>query len=204
VKALAALFWAIGFALTVVAGCAPPLDAPSAFEDEEYLCDPAHAAQWQQRIGDCRAAYQRDGSCPGVISFRGLVEAQSVVIDSPVTKVNFTDIPRGDGTIDRAYFIFGASPYFLFSYDLQQFDAPPGMSRSGIFVADPCTTVNTMCFSAILNIEARGGTALLRMSTLVRNVLIETPQELEITFAGDLDRGGNVAGCFDLNLAPSP
>jgi hypothetical protein len=205
VRGLSVLTAVIGPALAWLAACGAPFDAPSAFEDEQYLCDVPHQALWQQRVADCRTAFLTDGSCQGVMSLRGLIDSQNVTVDSPVTRWTATDFPLSDGSLDRSYFVAGVSPYFFFSLDLPHFSALPGSSRSGMFVLGTCTDhASPDCLPAIFNVDARGGTAVLRMSTLVRNLVVDTREELALNFAGDLTLGGNLAGCYDVNLAPPP
>lgn len=191
-----------------LAACVAPLEAPSAFEDQQYLCDPGHADTWRARIESCRAAFVADGSCLGVISLRGILDNQNVVMDSPVTRLAITDSPNRDGTVVRDYFFRGSAPYFDFSMDLTGFAVPPAHSTNGLIIAtatcDPAPGTDLVCFNGVLNIEVRGGTELLRLQTLVRNIRVETVYELELNFASDLARGGNVSGCLDFNLAGPP
>ena len=195
----------IGPWLLLWAGCVSPLQAPSAFSGERYLCDEKSAPEWEARLEACRATYAQDGSCLGVISMRGVIDAQSVVVDSPVTGLTITDTPRSDGTISRAVFITALSPYFRFSFDLPGFH-DPGHNTSGFVQPASCTALAGVvpCFAGVLNIEARGGTYLSELSTLLQNIKVDTADELRVAFAADIVRGGDLTGCFDLNLAPAP
>jgi hypothetical protein len=205
VRRLPVLTAVIGAPLAWLAGCGAPLDAPSAFEDEQYLCDVPHQAIWQQRVADCRGAYAADGSCKGVISVRGLVDSQSVTIDSPVTHWIAVDTPLRGGTVDRSYYVAGVSPYFLFNLELPGFSTVPGMSSKSILLPGHCLDQPLPeCVPAVFNVEARDGSANLSMTSLVRNLSLDTRDELVVNFAGDVDGGGTLAGCFDLNLAPPP
>jgi hypothetical protein len=191
-----------------LAGCVAPLEAPSAFDDQQYLCDPGHADAWRARIESCRDAFAADGSCLGVISLRGILDNENVVMDSPVTRLVITDTPNRDGVVVRDYFVSGRAPYFDFSLDLTGFAVPPAHSANGIIIAtatcNPDPGTDLVCFNGVLNIEVRGGTELLRLQTLVRNIRVETVSELEFNFSSDLARGGNLSGCLDFNLAGSP
>ena len=193
--------------LLISASCVSPLKAPSAFAGERYLCDEKSVDEWQARIQDCRAAYQEDGSCLGLISFRGVIDSQTVVVDSPVTRLIITDTPKADATITRDLFMDGLSPYFLFSFDFPNF-SDPGHSKSGFAFNDSpaCDTPQGVepCFGGVLNLEVRGGTYFSELSTLLQNIAIDTVDELGATFTADIARGGDISGCFDLNLAPRP
>lgn len=196
---------AIGLGLLFLASCVSPLQAPSAFAGERYLCDDKGASEWEARIQDCRATDPLDGPCHGVISFRGVIDAQSVVVDSPVTRLIITDAPKNDGTVSRDLFLYGLSPYFRFSFDFPGF-SDPGHSRSGFVVQSGACVQDfvTPCFAGVMNLEVRGGTLLTELSTLLQNVKIDTPEELRVTFSADLVVGGELTGCFDLNLAAQP
>ena len=195
---------AVALVTLTTAGCGSPLEAPSGFDEERYYCDPPHAADWNEQIANCRASYLLDGSCEGLISYRGLVDSQNVVVDSQVTQLKITDSLRGDGTTSRYFSIYGRSPYFFFSFNLPDFDAPPGKSRSGYILPCNCSDGGAQAgATAVLNVEARGGTALLRMSTYFRSIQVDTPSEIKFTFSANIDRGGDVAACLDLNLPAS-
>src|ERR1051325_10183514 len=77
----------------VLTACVAPLQAPSAFEDEQSRGDPSHAEAWRARVESCRDAFAADGSCVGVISLRGIIDNENVVADSPVGRVAITDTP---------------------------------------------------------------------------------------------------------------
>ena len=193
-----------GLGLLLLASCASPLDAPSAFTGERFLCEEKDASEWAARIQDCRASFALDGSCPGLISFRGVLDSQSVVVDSPVTRLTVTDTLRPGGIITRDLFLSGLSPYFRFSFDFPAFN-DPGNSKSGFVAPGDCILhPNEPCFAGVLNLEARGGTLLLRVSTLLQNVRVDTAEELRVNFSGDIASGGALSGCFDLNLAAPP
>ncbi len=190
--------------LVWLTACLSPLDAPSAFSDQVYLCGAENAALEDAALAQCR---DTDAQCEGVVSFRGTVDAQPVTVGSPITHSGITDVGRADGTTSREIFVFGLAPYFTFSFDLPGFEAPPGHTASGLFVPveGVCSTMTnqTPCEHPVLNLEARGGTYLSIINGLVRDIQIETADDLQVYFTGELARGGNVEGCFHL-LAPHP
>ena len=179
--------------------CVAPLEAPSAFDDQQYLCGPENAPALEARLAECRATYDQ---CRGVISFRGVVDNQPVKVGSLITIVGTTDIQRVDGTTSRAFLIHGRAPYFTFSFDLPQFDAPPGHTKSGVYIPDLTNCLGTGnglgCERAVLNLEVRGGTYLSSLDSLNRDIQIETSDELRVGLTGHLLRGGSVEACFAL------
>ena len=193
--------------LVWLTACVSPLEAPSAFNDQIYLCGAENAAVRDTALSRCR---DTDAACRGVVSFRGTIDAQPVTVGGRLTHARVTDVGRADGTTSRDIVLYGQAPYFTFSLDLPGFEAPPAHTASGLFVpgntsVGSCSTQanQTDCENAVLNLEARGGTYLSLIYTLVRNIQIETADDLRVEITGSLARGGSVEGCFHL-LAPHP
>ena len=189
-----------------LAGCVSPLHAPSAFSSEEYLCDAENAPALQASIDNCRQLYAQDQSCHGIVSWRGTVDSQPVLVDSDIGDARISDSPRSDGSISRELALYGRAPYFTFSVDITEFDAAPGKSTSGPVISAGCASPDAAksCNVGILNLEARGGTYLSPINSLIRDVQVDTAAELSVGFSGTLARGGSIEGCFDLFLGPQP
>ena len=188
-----------------LAGCLSPLQAPSAFSSEVYLCDAENAAALQASIDDCQQRYAQTQSCHGIVSWRGTVDSQSVVVESDIGDARISDTPRSDGSISRELALYGSAPYFTFSIDIREFGVP-GKSTTGPVLTAECVSPDTAksCNVGILNLEARGGTYLSPINSLVRDVQVDTTAELRVGFSGALARGGSIEGCFDLFLGPQP
>jgi hypothetical protein len=184
-----------------LANCIAPLDAPSAFSAAQYLCDPAHAADFAAFVEPCREAHLRDQSCAGVMSFRGVIDSQPIAMDTEVVTAVYVDKPLADGTVSRAVTLNGFSPYFAFRMDLSNFLAPPAVSRTGPVADNACGSVvggSTCASSELLNLEARGGNYLSQLVSEVRDIRLETADELLVALTADLSRGGDLEGCFDV------
>ena len=57
---------------------------------------------------------------------------------------------------------------------------------------------STCASSELLNLEARGGNYLSQLVNEVRDVRLETADEMQVALTADLRRGGNVEVCFDV------
>src|SRR5689334_8436357 len=86
------LRWA-ALASLVGLGCSSALEAPSAYETTQYLCDEPHAQAWTAAIDVCRAEREAGGSCAGVMSLRGVVDGQSILASKRLLSADFSDDP---------------------------------------------------------------------------------------------------------------
>ncbi|HMJ51194.1 MAG TPA: hypothetical protein VK540_03940 [Polyangiaceae bacterium] len=108
-------FWLCAAMALVVEGCASPLDAPSVYESEVFLCAPDQADRFNVELERCRNEYDRDGSCGGLVSFTGRLYNQPLVVDSRIDVSRFEDLLRADGVRIRDQVkLSGISPYFRF------------------------------------------------------------------------------------------
>ena len=159
--------------LVWLSACVSPLEAPSAFSDQIYLCGPQNAALRDAALAQCR---ETDAQCQGVVSFKATIDDQPVTVGSPISHSGITDVGRQDGSTAREIFVFGQAPYFTFSFDLPGFEAPPGHTASGIYVPveGVCSTMTNQapCEHPVLNLEARGGTYLSVINNLVRDIQV--------------------------------
>jgi hypothetical protein len=182
-------------AMASLARCGDPIDAPSAFSAERYVCGPEHAAEFEALVEECRTLRQTD-VCGGVLSMRGSIDSEDVVMDARVSSATPFDWP-GDPGIARTLELLAASPYFNVKLDLQYLAVPPLMSVSGALpencAAGPLVP-DVPCI--ILNLEARGGNYLSGVNNVVRTMELEGMPEVRASFSGDLARGGYIEGCF--------
>ena len=107
------------------AGCTSGFETESAFAEEGYLCDAESAAEWQAAVDACRAAYEDDQSCLGVISFRGTLQDVEVVMDAQLEATNFQNVIRTNLTLSRvSVALTGFAPYFGFELTLDSIGGP--------------------------------------------------------------------------------
>ena len=71
------------------AGCLDPLDTPTAYESEPYLCGSDSQGAWTEQLEACRDAYEKDRSCAGLFSFRGQLEGTPLKVTSEISFANF-------------------------------------------------------------------------------------------------------------------
>jgi hypothetical protein len=107
-----------GVALSLI-GCVEPLEAPSAYESQRYLCSDEYAAEWQDLVDQCHEDYLRDRSCAGVASFEGTLQSKPVTVESRLTWDQFGTLRRLDDSLVRdGVKMVGQSPYFEFRWNL--------------------------------------------------------------------------------------
>lgn len=182
-----------------LAHCANPIDAPSAFSAERYLCGPEHAAEFEAFLQDCRTRGQSE-VCNGILSLRGTIDSEEVVIDTWVDRATPSDWPGDRGTA-RAMELLAASAYFNIKLDVHYLAVPPLTSYSGE-LPENCSAQPELTFAPcmILNLEARGGNFLSGVATSVRTIELETATEMRASFSGEFARGGHIDGCFHIFL----
>jgi hypothetical protein len=103
--------------LVAVAGCAMPVENPSVYEAQRFLCAEEHAGALQDAIEDCRDDFERDESCAGVLSFTGQLEGEPITVESRLASSEVLDL-RSDGEgseIREELKLSGSSPYFHFT-----------------------------------------------------------------------------------------
>jgi hypothetical protein len=180
-----ALFGA-GVGLT---GCLEPVSAPPAFSEESYLCDAEHTAEFDAILEQCRDAHRRDGSCTGLVSFRGTIDSQSVVLDAPTTRVVLSEPSISGTTVRREMTVWASAPYFAFRFSFVNVAMPAPEVAGG-------TSANSNF--DFINLEARGGNYLSAWIHQVRDIKVLSPDEIAFTFSTDLLLGGHLDGCLDV------
>lgn len=178
---------AFGFSW-VAAGCGSPVDAPSAYDTAQYLCDDAHAAAWNAEVASCVAARASGASCAGTMSFRGTVDHQPIVVSARPTSAAFDFEVDSEGQAVRNLRMRGTTPYSEVALAYQ-------------FYADGRTdTPKTL--TSNLNFEARGGNYLVGTIPTSLSITVDTPDEFEFASSAKLTRGGTFEGCFHVFLTP--
>jgi len=170
--------------LVSVAGCATPLEAPSAYAGERFLCGSEHAAEFQELSAACREAYLGDRSCEGYASLKGESDGQPFVVDAPLFGTYYAF-----GATGPAYALTvsadGLSPYF--SFRLQLYGLTREVTESGVIV---CQTVEARLFG----IEVRGASDQQAMN--LNTCEIERLMDgVYVSFSARLARGGNIDAC---------
>lgn len=182
-------------AMVSLAHCAAPVDAPSAFRAERYVCGAEHAAEFETLMDECRTLGQTEG-CNGILSLRGTIDSEDVVVDTWVTSATAADWP-GDPHGARTLELLGASPYFTIKLDVYYLAVPPLTSQSGPLPVN-CSAQPELTFGPclILNLEARRANYFTGVENVTRTMELESPSEMRASFSGDLARGGRIDGCF--------
>jgi len=186
--------------------CVAPIDAPSAFSEESYLCDAAHIAEFDAHVEECRLEWAIDRSCAGYMSFRGIADLQAIVLDGRVSSATFVAAGQTEEP-GRQFTLTADAPYFEFVLKLNHFGIPPEKSKSGYICDLNASAPDDICASSlqagqtsgeVLNLEARGGNLLALLTSQWREIEIETADELRLTLTANLARGGQIEGCIDV------
>jgi hypothetical protein len=172
--------------------CAEPIDAPSAFTEEQFLCDAEHIDAFNALVAACRDTRAQSGSCAGYLSFRGTVDSQPVVLDSVVTKVD-NQFPVFQGVRQNGLIVWSSAPYFDIRFSLVDRIKPGSLQLAAAGESNV----------DFVDIVARGGNYLTNWSNETRTIEIATEEELRFTFSTDLSRGGHLDGCLDI-FPPAP
>jgi hypothetical protein len=188
------------FGLSCLAGCAEPIEAPSAFDGERYLCDPENVMEFDALLENCRGLTD---PCAGYMSARGLIDSQLVIVDGPVTRATYIDLPPTGPEVGRALTLLTPAPYFDLVFELRRFGIPPERSMSGPVCGlneEACDPTGPEGGSAthFLNLVARGGNLFSVLTSQVREIQLETADEIRFAFTANLARGGHVEACFDV------
>jgi hypothetical protein len=179
----------VALGIVCVAGCASPIDAPSAYEGQQYLCDEAHAASWDARVEACRSAHAVDGSCAAAVSFRGNIDHHDVVGSMQADVGTFIGDVDSSGVPIRMLHVAGPTPYFRLAITYGFFlRGQPGR---------PAGNISNM------NLEARGGNYLVGLIEKEHAILVDTDEEFAFSVASNLSRGGSFDGCLHLFLSPT-
>src|SRR5690348_5184392 len=100
----------------LASGCVGKFNTPSAYMSQEYLCDPAHAAQFQSLFAGCDSGM----ACAGVFSLTGKLQGDPVTMGGTLTAGQYFVVQMpGSMTQQRDQAkMSGASPYFDFIFHL--------------------------------------------------------------------------------------
>jgi hypothetical protein len=172
-------------ALLPIGGCAAPLEAPSAYRDERYLCGPEHAAAFDAWASTCREDYLAGGSCLGIASMKGESSGEPFVIDSTLDRSYVPEYVHP--TVLELLSPAGTSPYFDFRLSLTNLRLETTAESSPVCRSD----------LSLFNLEARGGSINLVMK--IETCEIERRSEgLDVAFSASFVRGGFIDACMFL------
>ncbi len=181
----------ISLCVWFLVGCSAPLEAPPALEGETFLCDAEHLPEFEAQLDACRAARALDvAACAGVMSYRGTVDSQYVVMDGLIERIEYSG-PHLDGTAELSIVLYARSPYYAV-----QLDMTAGSTEEDLSVAGGLTE------STYLNFEARGGNYLSNVANEAFDIRLQTLEEARTWLTGDLARGGSLELCFHAFLPP--
>lgn len=171
--------WATRWICTLllgVAGCADPLEAPSAFQEERFLCGPEHAAEFDAWATACRD----DPACPGVGSIKGEFGGQPFVADTTLFNTYYVL----DSTVLADVGAQGTSPYFEFRISLEM------LTREIVDGAERC-----LANSSLFGIEVRGSSGLQALN--LKTCQFEPRLDgLYLAFTASLPRASFLATCM--------
>jgi hypothetical protein len=173
-------------------GCADPLEAPSAYTGERFLCGSESAAEWNALVSTCVEQNRTERSCRGVTSVRGEHNGESFVADSRLSRAAYQYDAMQPTTLGRTEFA-GESPYFKFIWSTEglKMDRTPGTSLN-------CLNASTSLF----NMEVRGSSNLLRMNFRSCE-FAESAGSLDLGFSATFAAGGFLDGCVHMTPAPT-
>jgi hypothetical protein len=181
--------WSTCLFASAITGCAAPLDAPSAYIDEQFLCGEEHTAEFDALVANCRNGNLAGGKCAGVGSVAIDLPTQQAIIDSEFDIATYEPDPRDP--VMRSMSIRGVSPYFVFRLSLGV--TTPSLSAGGTTAKSDEHCVRPAVGSATVGLEVRGSsdTLAFRLSSCT----INARDGLRVTYSGDLVRGGTMKAC---------
>ena len=187
----------LALTLLLSGGCGP-LPLESAYDSQRDICG-VDAEVFAELMEDCRARWEQDRSCAGVLGFRGTLEGVEVTVESSLVQTRLVDLETLAGPVVReGVGLLGRSPYFEFDLTFESI---------GGEVEQPAAAPSVLEVGAGNDLEDAFVGASMRMSTGAESVdlkgvageLTRTLQRLDeqagtfdITFAD----GDSITGCF--------
>lgn len=179
-------------------GCGDPLDAPSAYEDQVFLCEASASEERAARTATCRLAT----GCAGWVSFRGVLQDQLVTVGSPLLAAELSVVEAPSlGPVREEIRLRAESPYFRLRWafsELPPLDATPGELDYRVGVAKGQDSVRS-------SLRLNGGGASAEL-TARAGVLQTSWDEKEQSGRAELDfgAGNQIEGCFFARVTPEP
>ena len=109
-------------------GCGSPLfglDFGGANLDQRNLCGEQASEQWEELLADCRARWEEDQSCAGLLSFEGQLDGQEVLFGGELASADFDMIVMPEGDVLReAVSVAGRAPTYEFKLENASLGVP--------------------------------------------------------------------------------
>ena len=172
-------------ALTPLGGCAAPLEAPSAYRDERYLCAPQDAAEFAALAETCKEDYSRGGSCFGVASLKGDIAGEPFVAESNLSSSYVPDETRPNSL--PVMHARARSPYFAFYISMTNLHTEQVADSSPVCRSDV----------SLFGIEVRGASATHKIE-LASCEIEPLSDGFYVAFSGHYARGGAMDACLYL------
>jgi hypothetical protein len=176
---LSVLITALALALATN-GCSDALEAPSAYESQRFLCTPENHLALQQELELCRTANQSGPVCGGVVSFRGTLQNQPVLVESHAFRTS-----HAIGPDTQSFWTFALSPYF--EYNIQVY----------ILTAER-TLILTQEAGSSIRLASRSGSFRSPFITAESTIHQLTDRELSIDLRATLSTGDELEACLHL------
>ena len=111
--------------VTVSVGGCSQLPLESEYSNQRDICSSEQAELFAELVEDCRARWEDDRSCAGVLGFTGSIEGVDVVVESDLLDSEFDEQGPPGGVVAReGVSMLGSSPYFRFSLSLKHIGGP--------------------------------------------------------------------------------
>jgi hypothetical protein len=204
----------------LTAGCVGSFSTPSAYQQQEYLCDAQHASDFQALADSCAGGMR----CAGVFSLTGSMQNTPLTFGGTLASAQYFVVQMPGATTqqwDQAK-MSGASPYFDFIFHVVSIGGTVGqgemMTRTLSINSAATTAANSLADDQVQVgqlLEVGGASADLLALTNSGSVTVTvlSPGEARGTFHGQFGNTNDVVdGCFDMfptmttgvNPAPSP
>jgi hypothetical protein len=187
-------------------GCLGNFKTPSAYQEQRFLCDDAHAADFQALVASCR----NNMNCTGAFSMQGTMQGEPLTVESKLTDSTFTLVQAAGSTVQKLdrVTLNGASPYFDFVFHLKSVGglvtAAGDMTQRDLTINGGSTSLMNPLDDDQVDVgqllEAAGASAdeAGRTGTGTVSITYLSTTELQGTFHGSFgDPTDVVDGCFD-------
>ena len=195
---------ALSLGITWLTGCADPLDGPSAYETQRFLCTEERQSEWLDLVEECESQRAFDGSCGGVVSFTGVLQGQPYTVESLLKSSDVTDVRTPENDLIRSSLtMIGASPYFNFRLTftglggaLSEAGFPEAPRTLALVRNDTAAIVSNEQVQFELRLNTRGASLELRSGSGEAIVREQTGEREHVRVSAELDQGGTLDGCF--------
>lgn len=180
----------LAFLAALLFGCSDPLDAPSGYQDQAFLC----AADAQAAREDKTRACNADAACSGWVSFSGTLQGQPVTVSSDLGSVRLDAVKApGVGLVREALTVHAESPYFALRW---VFSALPPLEATSEVLALPIS-ISAVDGSVHSALRLEGGGTSVEFSGRDGQLLTSwTAQEQSGDAHVNLGSGNVIDGCF--------